>query len=162
MRRALPGTMRDFHDLKPGDLFSYFAERSQHWGMLTNTNAGEIAPISFTEPIQKGTATPCVHELSRFENRSVFVVAEAEVRAIWPQAFQDGSPAPSDGIGVLIVAENSTMVRVRGTSGSWDIEVTTGIAQTAKAHAGSLTIPKWEIEFIQDGSFKQILQLPRP
>jgi hypothetical protein len=163
MRQKLPGTMRDFHKLKPGDFFSYFAEGSQHWGMLTTTKDGKnIAPVSFTEPIQKGTPTPSVHETSRFENRSVFTVTEAEVRAIWPQAFQDGSPAVSGGVGALIVAEDSIMVRVKGTSGLWDIEATSGIAQTAKAHPGSLTIPKWEIGFIQDGSFKQILQLPRP
>jgi hypothetical protein len=157
----IPGKMQDFSAVKPGDLFCYFAEGSQHWGMLTRTEAGEVAPISFTEPIQRGTATPCVHELSRFINRSVLVVGEAEVRAIWPQAFREGSPRPFDGIGELIVAEKSTMVRVKGSNGCWDIAVTNGHVQTAKVHPGSLTIPKWEIGFVQDGVFKQILQFPR-
>jgi hypothetical protein len=158
----IPGKMQDFSAVKPGDLFSYFAEGSQHWGMLTRTDAGEMAPISFTEPIQKGFGTPCVHELSRFQNRSVFVIGGAEARATWPQAFRDGSPQSPDGIGALIVTEKFTMVRVRGSSGFWDIAVTNGHAQTAKVHPGSLTIQKWEIGFVQDGAFKQILQFLRP
>jgi hypothetical protein len=162
MKIDTSGKMQDFNAVKPGDLFLYFAESSQHWGMLSRTEAGELAPVSFTEPIQHGLATPCVHELSRFLNRSVFVIAGAEVRAIWPQTFQDGSPRPSEGIGALIIAEKSTMVRVRGSNGSWDIGVTNGHVQTAKVHPGSLTVPKWEIGFVQDGAFKQILQFPRP
>jgi hypothetical protein len=145
----IPGRMHDFSALKPGDLFSYFAEGSQHWGMLSRTDAGELGPISFTEPIQKGLGTPCLHELSQFQNRSVFVIEGAEARAIWPQAFRDGSPQPSDGIGALIVAEKSTMVRVKGLDGLWDIAVTNGHAQLAKVYAGSLTIPKWEIGFVR-------------
>jgi hypothetical protein len=162
MKRNIPGEMQDFSAVKPGDVFSYFAEGSQHWGMLSRTEAGEMAPISFTEPIQKGLPTPCMHKLPQFQNRSVFVIEGAEARAVWPQAFRDGSPQPSDGIGALVVAEKSTMVRVKDTSGSWDIDVTNGHAQTAKVHAGSLTIPKWEIGFVQDGAFKQILEFPGP
>ena len=65
MKMDIPGKMQDVSAVKPGDVFSCFAEGSQHWGMLTRTDGGEMAPISFTEPIQKGFATPCVHELSR-------------------------------------------------------------------------------------------------
>src|SRR5580692_6403389 len=111
MRVAIPGKMQDFTKIKSGDFFSYFSEGTQHWGMLSRTKDGaEIAPISFTEPIQKGLPTPAVHDKSRFVNRSVFLIEGAEARAIWSQTFKDGSP-PSDGIGSLIVAENSTMVR---------------------------------------------------
>jgi hypothetical protein len=158
----IPGKMQDFSTVKPGDVFSYFAEASQHWGMLSRTEGGEMKPISFTEPSQKGFPTPCLHELPRFQNRSVFVIEGAEARAVWPQAFQDGSPLPSGGNGTLIVTEESTMVRVKGLSGLWDISITNGHAQNAKVHPGSLTIPKWEIGFVQDGAFKQILQFPRP
>jgi hypothetical protein len=153
--------LEDFGNLKSGDFFLYFTEGSQHWGMLASTEVGEIAPISFTEPVERGLAIPCVHELSRFQNRSVLVIEGAEVRAIWPQAFLDGSPQPSDGIGTLIVAQKLAMVRVKGSNGSWDIEVSNGTAQGAKAHTGSLTIPMWEVGFVQDGAFKQILQFPR-
>jgi hypothetical protein len=62
-------------------------------------------------------------------------------------------------IGALIVTEKSTMVRVKGSSGAWDIAITNGHVQTAKVHSGSLT-PKWEIGFVRDGAFKQILQFP--
>jgi len=148
--------------VKPGDVFSYFAEGAQHWGTLARVEGGEMAAISFTEPIQKGLPTPCVHDLPRFQNRSVFVIEGAEARAVWPQTFQDGSPQPPDGVGALIVAEKFTVVRVRGLQGLWDIAVTNGHAQTAKVHPGSLTIPKWEIGFVQDGVFKQIVEFPRP
>jgi hypothetical protein len=158
----IPGKMQDFSTVKPGDVFSYFAEGSQHWGMLSQTEGGELGPISFTEPILKGPPTPCLHELWRFQNRSVFVIEGAEARAVWLQTFLDGSPPPSDGVGTLIVTENSTMVRVKGSHGFWDIAVTNGHAQTARVHPGSLTIPKWEIGFVQDGDFKRIVEFPRP
>jgi hypothetical protein len=162
VRINIPGKMQDFSAVKPGDVFSYFAKGSQHWGMLSSSEGGEMRPISFTEPIQKGFGTPCVHELSEFQNRSVFVIDGAEARAIGLEGFRDASPQPSDGIGALIVTEKSTMVRVKGSSGTWDIAITNGHVQTAKVHPGSLTIPKWEIGFVQDGAFKQILQFPRP
>ena len=90
------------------------------------------------------------------------MIGDSEARAIGLQGFQDASPQPADGVGLLIVTEKSTMVRVKGTSGLWDIAVTNGHVQAAKVHPGSLTIPNWEIGFVQDGVFKQILQFPRP
>jgi hypothetical protein len=128
VKTAIPGKMQDFSAVNPGDFFSYFAEDSQHWGMLSSTDAGELAPISFAEPIQKGLPTPSVHELSTFQNRSVLVIGAAGARAIWSQAFRDGSPQPSDGVGTLIVTENSAMVRVKGLSGLWDVALTNGHA----------------------------------
>jgi hypothetical protein len=163
VRINIPGRMQDFGAVKPGEVFSYFAKGSQHWGMLSSSEDGEMMrPISLTEPVQKGFGTPCVHELSDFQNRRVFVIDGAEARAIGLEGFLDGSPQPPDGIGALIVTEKSTMVRVKGSSGAWDIAITNGHVQTAKAHPGSLTIPKWEIGFARDGAFKQILQFPRP
>src|SRR5262245_52403322 len=106
MRVTLPGMMRDFATLKPGDFFMYFANGSQHWGMLTTAN-GVSSPISFTEPIERRLPVPCVHDRSRFENRIVLVIENVEMRTTWPPILNEGSPKPSEGIGTIIMAETS-------------------------------------------------------
>ncbi|GLH75598.1 hypothetical protein SSBR45G_05060 [Bradyrhizobium sp. SSBR45G] len=162
MQVIVPGRIQDFSSIRPGDFFMYLVEDKQHWGMLTHAN-DQTAPLSFTEPSDKDSPVPCIHDSSSFLGRAVFVFPGAEARPVWPLVTRGGAPKSNEGFGSLVQVSGTTLLRVKGARNNWDVNLADGKAQSASVNPNATTIVNWEIGLWDERAFefKQILQFPR-
>lgn len=151
MNFEFPAELIAYSDLQPGDVFEYSREGVQY-GIMTKANDNQ-ALVSFTEKL--GAAVPCIQPDGDLETSSVLVFRNATMRPIWPQASN-----PTAEVGTLIVTRNGKFIRVMGTSGKYDIDISNGASLLARNHSKSLVLTTWEIGVGSGSDFRPLVKFP--
>lgn len=155
MKVDLPGELKSFDELTPGQLFIASVKSGEIAMKVVGSDGGEAVLIFNSDDGSFPTVSTAV-----FSNKPTLLLSGAVLRpAIVPQAIRDGSPQKP---GEIAVAGGRSMIRCPRPMGGYSlINLTTGELSVINQGDRVLTISHWSIMLPGDaGSFQSIFDFP--